>query len=133
MRTPTLRACRIALNYIPVWFGAFFALGFLLILVGLRPNALITGGLWVGCFVALVAWLRRCALLMTGEGSLVVVNPRRQVRFQGEDVVKLKEHTFRLGKDRCPLLVTRDHGRIPLVVATGEPMDLARWRELTSD
>ncbi|MCA1845931.1 MAG: hypothetical protein LC792_22625 [Actinobacteria bacterium] len=130
LRTPFLRACRIALNYMPIWFGSFFTLCFLMIALGLRPIAVVTAGLWVACYFVLAAWIRRCAVLRVRDGSLIVVNPFRRVNLRPDDVVKVKEHVFRLGKDRCPLLVTRSDERVPLVAATGEPMDLLRWREI---
>jgi hypothetical protein len=125
------RALRISLNYLPVTFGAVFVLAFLGIALGISdspPMAL----LLVLPFLAAPLWLMRCAVIMEDGSAVEIVNPIRRVSVNPAEVTAVKLHTFRLGKDTCPAIVTRGGRRVAIVAATGKGFDLAGWRSLTS-
>ncbi len=83
-------------------------------------------------FLAAPLWLMRCAVIMEDGSAVEIVNPIRRVSVNPAEVTAVKLHTFRLGKDTCPAIVTRGGRRVAIVAATGKGFDLAGWRSLTS-
>jgi hypothetical protein len=131
LSTSTIRAARIALNYIPVWTGAFFVLTFGAMAAGVSG----TWGVWL-CpawlavsFASVTALLRRSSVV-SEAGALVVVNPLRRVPIGAAEVVDVTARTFRLGKDRLPLLVMGDGRKVPVVCAGGRRLTIDDWRSL---
>jgi hypothetical protein len=58
---------------------------------------------------------------------VAVINPVRIARLHPSEVVRVDQHSFVLGKDSCPELITRAGQHVALVAATGHDMTLEEW------